>query len=49
MLEKIASRRRFQYVEAVQIAESTDLMLSDLKTLGAKVYKVHRIYHRDLG
>jgi hypothetical protein len=48
MLEKIASRRRFQYVDAVQIAESTDLMLSDLKTLGAKVYKVHRMYQRDL-
>jgi hypothetical protein len=48
MLEKIASRRRFLYVDAVQIAESTDLMLSDLSTLGARVYKVHRMYRRDL-
>ena len=48
MLEKIASARRFLYVDAVQIAESTELMLADVKTLGAKVYKVHRIYKRDL-
>jgi hypothetical protein len=48
MLEKIASARRFLYVDAVQIAETTELMLADVKTLGAKVYKVHRIYKRDL-
>jgi hypothetical protein len=48
MLEKIASARRFLYVDAVQIAESTELMLADVKTLGAKIYKVHRIYKRDL-
>ena len=48
MLEKIASRKRFQYVDAVQIAESTELMLADLRTLGASVYKVHRIYQREL-
>ncbi len=47
MLEKIASRKRFLYVDAVQIAETTELMLSDLKTLGGRVYKIHRIY-RDL-
>ncbi len=48
MLEKIASRKRFLYVDAVQIAETTELMLSDIKTLGGKVYKVHRIYERNL-
>ena len=48
MLEKIASRRRFQYVDAVQIAESTELMLADMKTLGATPYKVHRLYAREL-
>jgi hypothetical protein len=46
MLEKIAARRRFLFVDAVQIAETTELMLSDLKTLGGKVYKIHRIYRR---
>ena len=48
MLEKIASRRRFLYVDAVQIAETTELMLADLKTLGARAYKTHRIYQRAL-
>ncbi len=48
MLEKIASRKRFLYVDAVQIAETTELMLADLKTLGGRIYKVHRIYQRDL-
>ncbi|HEY9594754.1 MAG TPA: hypothetical protein VHE79_09770 [Spirochaetia bacterium] len=48
MLEKIASSRNFIAVDAVQIAETTELMLADLKTLGAEVYKVHRIYQRDL-
>lgn len=49
MLEKIASRnRRFLSVDAVQIAETTELMLSDMNTLGGKVYKVHRIYERPL-
>ncbi|HTO23215.1 MAG TPA: hypothetical protein VMQ10_12125, partial [Spirochaetia bacterium] len=46
MLEKIASRKRFLYVDAVQIAETTELMLADIKTLGGKVYKVHRMYER---
>jgi hypothetical protein len=48
MLEKIASRKRFLHVDAVQIAESTTLMLADLATLGAKPYKVHRVYRRTL-
>jgi hypothetical protein len=47
-LERIAAPRRFKYVEAVQVAESTDLMLADLKTLGAKIYKTHRTYERAL-
>jgi hypothetical protein len=49
MLEKIASRnKRFLYVDAVQIAETTELMLADMGTLGGKVYKVHRIFERPL-
>ena len=48
MLEKIATQKRFLYVDAVQIAETTELMLADLATLGAKVYKVHRLYQRQL-
>ncbi|MGA2615813.1 MAG: hypothetical protein ABSG38_20430 [Spirochaetia bacterium] len=48
MLEKVASRRSFLYVDAVQIAETTELMLADLQTLGAKVWKTHRLYLREL-
>jgi hypothetical protein len=48
MLEKIAARKRFLYVDAVQIAETTELMLADLKTLGGTVYKIHRIYRRSI-
>lgn len=48
MLEKMNSGGRFRYVDAVQIAETTQLMLSDMQTLGAKVYKVHRLYRRAL-
>ena len=48
MLEKVASRKRFLHVDAVQIAESTELMLSDMQTLGGKVYKRHRVYKRPL-
>jgi hypothetical protein len=48
MLEKVASQRSFQSVDAVQIAETTELMLADLKTLGARVFKIHRLYSRDL-
>ena len=48
MLEKIASRKRFLFVDAVQIAETTELMLADIRTLGGRVYKVHRMYQRPL-
>jgi hypothetical protein len=48
MLEKVASQREFNYVDAVQIAETTELMLADLQTLGAKVFKRHRLYIREL-
>ena len=48
MLEKIASKRNFLSVDAVQIAETTELMLADLRTLGARVFKTHRVYRREL-
>jgi len=48
MLEKIATRKRFLHVDAVQIAETTELMLADISTLGGKLYKVHRLYTRHL-
>jgi hypothetical protein len=47
-LEKIAAQKRFLHADAVQVAETTNMMLSDLRTLGAKVYKTHRIYTKAL-
>jgi hypothetical protein len=38
----------YQRAEMVQIADTTTLMLSDMQTLGGRVYKVHRIYRRSL-
>ena len=34
--------------EMVQIADTTSLMLADMQTLGGRVYKIHRIYGREL-
>jgi len=48
VLERIGTQRRFLSVEAVQIADSTELMLADLKTLGARITKTHRVYQRAL-
>jgi hypothetical protein len=36
----------FDEAEMVQINERTDLMLADLKKLGAKITKIHRVYSR---
>ena len=38
----------YRRVEMVQIADTTSLMLADMKTLGGQVYKIHRIYRREL-
>jgi hypothetical protein len=39
----------FELAEMVQINEHTDLMLSDMKKLGAQVAKIHRVYGKDIG
>jgi hypothetical protein len=38
----------YRRVEMVQIADTTGLMLADMKTLGGRVYKIHRIYRREV-
>lgn len=48
MLERVGRERNVSSVDCVQIAETTELMLADLKTLGARIHKVHRIYRRPL-
>ncbi len=40
---------RFDEAEMVQINEGTDLMLADLRKLGAQVGKVHRVYRASIG
>jgi GNAT superfamily N-acetyltransferase len=52
-LERAVRGRRpssppFRHVDLTQVAETTSLMLSDLKTLGGQVYKTHRVYRREL-
>jgi GNAT superfamily N-acetyltransferase len=39
---------RYRRAEMVQIADTTSLMLADMQTLGGRVYKIHRIYEREL-
>ena len=43
-LEETARTRAFRSVDLVQVADTTSLMLSDIQTLGGKVWKVHRVY-----
>ncbi len=43
-LEETARTRAFRDVDLVQVADTTSLMLSDIQTLGGKVWKVHRVY-----
>jgi hypothetical protein len=38
----------FRHVDLTQIAETTTLMLSDLRTLGGQIYKMHRVYLKEL-
>ena len=40
--------QRFVHAELMQIAETTKLMLGDMKSLDGDVYKTHRLYERDL-
>ncbi|TVQ36173.1 MAG: hypothetical protein EA384_14870 [Spirochaetaceae bacterium] len=47
-LEKTARLRDPLRAELTQVAESTTLMVRDLQTLGAEVYKIHRMYRRTL-
>jgi hypothetical protein len=39
---------RFRHADLTQIGETTALMLSDVETLGARPYKKHRVYIKDI-
>ena len=47
-LAKTVRSRDFIEAEVVQIAESTEMMLKDIRKLGIKINKIHRIYTIDL-
>jgi hypothetical protein len=52
-LERAARSRRppspaFRHVDLTQVADTTALMLSDLRTLGGQLYKIHRVYRKEL-
>jgi hypothetical protein len=43
-LTETVRSRKFEEAEIVQIADSTELMLKDIRLLGSEVCKIHRIY-----
>lgn len=47
-LERTAKSRDFVHADLTQVAETTELMQSDLQRLGGEVYKRHRIYEMEL-
>ena len=46
-LTRTAGGRQFRRAELTQISERTELMLRDVQTLGARVYKRHRMYEKE--
>jgi hypothetical protein len=47
-LTRTAGGPRFEHADVTQIGETTALMLSDVETLGARPYKKHRVYIREI-
>jgi hypothetical protein len=47
-LERTAQGRAWRDVDLTQVAETTELMLRDLETLGGRIYKTHRVYRRSV-
>lgn len=43
-----AGGARFEHADLTQIGETTALMLADVETLGARRYKKHRVYIREM-
>ena len=47
-MEKTLKIYPFENADLTQVAETTKMMRKDLENLGAKPYKNHRVYHRDI-
>jgi hypothetical protein len=48
LFKTVTSKPRYRHAEAVQIDEKNARMIADLQTLGAQVYKRHRVYRKRL-
>jgi GNAT superfamily N-acetyltransferase len=47
-IEKTVKDFKFEHAEMTQVAETTKQMRADLRNLGGKEYKNHRVYHRTI-
>jgi hypothetical protein len=47
-LDKTLQNGRFEFADLVQMADTVEPMIADVTTLGAKPYKVHRVYRRNI-
>ena len=47
-LERMVQKRGFDTAELVQISEKTELMISDVGSLGGEPFKVHRMFKKEL-
>jgi hypothetical protein len=47
-LTRTVQNSGYRWAEMVQVADTTDLILADMQTLGGKIYKTHRIYRRKI-
>jgi GNAT superfamily N-acetyltransferase len=47
-MENTLRKFAFENADLTQVAETTKLMRKDLENLGAKPYKNHRVYHKDI-
>ncbi len=48
LFKVVTAKPQFKHAEAVQIDEKNARMISDLETLGVRVYKRHRVYRKRL-
>ena len=47
-MAKTLRQHNVSKAEMTQIAETTDLMLSNIEKMGARIYKTHRVYQKKL-
>ena len=47
-MAKTLRQHNVSTAEMTQIAETTDLMISNIKKMGARIYKTHRVYQKKL-